>query len=118
MDIVVDGLLTEYAALECSYVVDWLDTCIIVNSQLLFLTSHFNSAFFSLFIIQDFPLALASSDVCAECGGSCMSGQLLQCQICGTRQRHWHCFPQADDGAWVCDGCCKVSEQEINMMRN
>jgi hypothetical protein len=32
----------------------------------------------------------------------------MSCQVCSKAQRHWHCFRGIDDGAWMCDACCKV----------
>lgn len=32
----------------------------------------------------------------------------MACQVCDSAKRHWHCFAQSEEGAWMCDACCKV----------
>lgn len=51
---------------------------------------------------------LRDSESCGACGGGCMSGPLMSCQVCDKAMRHWHCFAHAEEGAWMCDACCKV----------
>jgi hypothetical protein len=53
------------------------------------------------------PLELPADQCCVECGGTALSGSLMQCYSCQLQLRHWHCFALADSGAWMCDECCK-----------
>ena len=53
------------------------------------------------------PLELPAGQCCVECGGTALSGSLMQCYSCQLQLRHWHCFALADSGAWMCDECCK-----------
>ncbi len=88
---------------------DLLKTCQNVNP--FFAARKFNGLANLLFciFIQVFPLVLGASECCVECGGSNMSGQLMSCHVCDTRKLHWACCPRQDEGAWMCDDCCKVS---------
>eukprot|EP01032_Pedospumella_encystans_P012314 gene12314-14257_t len=63
-----------------------------------------------------FPLVLDASDCCVECGGSSMSGQLMSCHVCEARKLHWACCPRQEEGAWMCDDCCKLQNLPLGTL--
>lgn len=74
----------------------------------------FPSEFMETLAGCEYPLTLSASDICVTCGGSSYSGQMMQCHNCNVMQRHWHCFPLMNEGAWLCDSCCQVSWPSVH----